>query len=277
MPREYLISMLLALAACTPSPAERAITAEAIARPAGLQPATLSTTIFPLARWQRVGRIGGDVTIYIEGDGFAWETPTRPSADPTPIDPLALRLAARDSAENIVYLARPCQYDGIHATACERSAWTDGRFAPTVIASYREALDRIAVETRASRLHLVGYSGGGAIALLAAVGRTDIADIRTVAGNLDSEAWTTLHAISPLTHSRNPAEAAVSLRAVPQLHFIGTEDRIIPPAIAAAYRRRVADSPCIAIHPVQGATHTDGWPTPWPALLQLPFPCGPQI
>ena len=71
-----------------------------------------------LTAWSRIagpadGPVDGpvdEVHVYIEGDGYAWATTTDPSDDPTPINPLALRLAAVDDAPNVLYLARPCQF-----------------------------------------------------------------------------------------------------------------------------------------------------------------------
>jgi len=39
----------------------------------------------------------------------AWLAVPRPSQDPTPVDPLALRLALVQPTGNAAYLARPCQ------------------------------------------------------------------------------------------------------------------------------------------------------------------------
>jgi hypothetical protein len=48
--------------------------------------------------------------LYIEGDGFAWLSRSEPSLDPTPRAATGLALAAVDSASNVAYLARPCQF-----------------------------------------------------------------------------------------------------------------------------------------------------------------------
>jgi hypothetical protein len=45
---------------------------------------------------------------YQSGDGLAWLSSDVPSSDPTPLDPLALRLALAKPARNAAYLARPC-------------------------------------------------------------------------------------------------------------------------------------------------------------------------
>jgi hypothetical protein len=45
------------------------------------------------------------------------------------------------------------------------------------------------------------------VASLVAARRHDVVRLVTVAGNLDHLAWTTLHGVSPLTGSLNPADA----------------------------------------------------------------------
>ena len=51
-----------------------------------------------------------EVVVYIEGDGLSWIDRFTPSSDPTPKNPLAFKLAKLDPNQNVIYLARPCQY-----------------------------------------------------------------------------------------------------------------------------------------------------------------------
>ena len=71
---------------------------------------------------------------------------------------------------------------------------------------------------------LIGYSGGGAVALLIGVKRDDIDKIITVAGNIDTEFWTQYHNIDPLSNSLNPADFVETLQAIKQCHLLGNED-----------------------------------------------------
>lgn len=50
-----------------------------------------------------------ELSIYLEGDGFAWFNSRQPPPDPTPLDPMALRLAQAQPSGNATYLGRPCQ------------------------------------------------------------------------------------------------------------------------------------------------------------------------
>ena len=85
----------------------------------------------------------GDVLrVYIEGDGHAWQSRTRPSADPTPHNPVGLRLALADpSPAPLLYLARPCQYArGEVLRHCATRYWTSARLSEEVISSLDAAV-----------------------------------------------------------------------------------------------------------------------------------------
>ena len=56
---------------------------------------------FILLSYVRIGETGKPLVIYIEGDGLAWESRSRVSSDPTPADPLVMRLAALDLSPKI--------------------------------------------------------------------------------------------------------------------------------------------------------------------------------
>ena len=138
------------------------------------------------------------LTVYIEGDGLAWRTRSIPSTNPTPIDPVGLKLALAHPLGNAAYLARPCQYVGGHtARGCDQSYWTNKRFAREVIESSNEALTTLKLEFGARHLQLVGYSGGGAVAALLAAKRDDVIRLVTVAGNLEHLAWTMVPFFEP--------------------------------------------------------------------------------
>ena len=271
---------LLIVGGCTATPAERGSAAGEIALKGGLARSTLRTQGFALTAWSRfAGPADGahahadkahvrDVHVYIEGDGYAWATTTDPSDDPTPLNPLALRLAAADDAPNVLYLARPCQFRPAGTRdSCETSFWTQRRFAETVVASLDEAIDRALPPSPRRRLTLIGYSGGGGLAVLLAARRTDVAAVVSVAGNIAHGVWTSYHKVSPLRGSLDPIDSAALLAAVPQLHLVGASDRIVPRLIADAFARRSPPDGCIRVVSIADATHDRGWLESWPALL----------
>lgn len=266
-----LVGLILAasLAACAGDHGRRSReTAAALAAAGHLEPTLFPGSALPLAGFIRSGP-GRDLTVYIEGDGRAYADRRTPADDPTPADPLGLALAGCDPAPNLLVLARPGQYLSPHAlAACDPAWWTLGRYAPEVVAAVGAALDAAKARTGTSRLHLRGYSGGAALAVLVAAGRDDVADIVTLAGNLDTAAWTALHGVTPLRLSKNPADAAPAVAHIPQTHYVGSRDVVTPPRLCQGYAARMpAGSPvrCVVI---DGAGHHDGLVRAWAGIVR---------
>ncbi|MCF6267200.1 MAG: hypothetical protein L3J57_11740 [Desulfuromusa sp.] len=207
--------------------------------------------------------------VYIEGDGLAWRTRRHLSTDPTPVDPLALRLMLADSTGDKLYVARPCQY--IQSPSCAPRFWSSDRYGAEVVNALSEALDRVKLTKGYRQLELVGYSGGASIALLLAAQRSDVLSVRTVAGNLDPDAFCRLHRVTPLTGSLNPVNFADKLQYIPQLHFIGKEDSIVPVDIFNSYRDHFADQHNIHTYIVPDMSHSAGWVERWSDLVKTPF------
>jgi len=109
------------------------------------------------------------------------------------------------------------------------------------------------------------------VAVLVAAQRSDVASIRTVAGNLDHVTLHRRKEVSPLTGSLNAADVAAQVSAIPQIHYVGAEDDIIGAYVAESYRRRAGTSNCIAIQIISGASHTGGWDDMWSSLVASPL------
>lgn len=211
------------------------------------------------------------LTIYIEGDGLAWINASTPSFDPTPINPLALRLAMRDPSKAVAYLARPCQYThDSERKNCSTRYWTTHRFAPEVIAAIDLAMNQLKARSGAQQIRLIGYSGGGAVAALVAARRSDVVMLVTVAGNLDHAAWTKLHRVTPLSGSLNPPDYSQTLQSIPQQHYVGGRDDNIDVSIARSYVSKFS-SPAPSITVVPGYTHLCCWEDNWPDLVSRNF------
>jgi len=246
-----------------------------LAQQAGFSGIVIAAGSFHLMAFVRLSRPSSILRVYFEGDGHAWQTMQQPSDDPTPWSPISLGLAAADPAPSVAYLARPCQYvpRGTDA-ACTPAAWTSARYSTAVIASINEGLDRLKRRAGAMQLELVGFSGGGAVAVLAAAGRSDVRNLRTVAANLDTALWTSEHGVSPLTGSLNPVEQAPRLASLAQMHFVGGGDRIVDAAVVRSYAAAAGPSRCISVEVVPGMEHDGDWPAVWPGLLSRPLPTG---
>ncbi|SCK24697.1 alpha/beta fold hydrolase [Vogesella sp. LIG4] len=250
--------------------------AAALAAPAGLKREQVATGQFVLTAFARITRADQALTVYIEGDGLAWLSRSQASTDPTPLAATGLALAAVDPAANVVYLARPCQFTPMELNpGCSEPYWTGKRFAPEVIASMSAAVSHFAAQVPGQRIHLVGYSGGGAVAVLMAARRSDIASIRTVAGNLDSELVNRLHHVSPMPESENPAAFAAQIAKIPQLHFSGADDTVVSPEVAD-YFIQLTGGRCAQARTVPAMTHSGDWSRVWPALLAQAPACTGQ-
>ncbi len=270
----YILLIVLLAGGCSFTP--RAEIAARLARSGGLRHVEITARPFVLTSFLRLSQKGRPVDVYIEGDGHAWLDRHTPSLDPTPDDPLGLKLAARDDGANVIYLARPCQYSRMAAqTPCPLKYWTFARFSPTVIDAMNHALNVLKRRYGFAKINLIGYSGGGAVAVLLAARRTDVASLRTVAGDIDSAAMQRIHDLSPLTGSLAPEDAARAIARIPQIHFIGGKDTVITPAIYQGYEAMAGQGACVAGRIVSGAHHNSGWAHIWPSLLKMPLPaCG---
>lgn len=211
------------------------------------------------------------ITIYIEGDGRAWLNKSTPSADPSPRNYLVVDLAVADT-KPAIYLARPCQYKQMTDTkACNNSMWTSQRFSRAVIDSYSHALEELKHDYQNKHFKLVGYSGGAAVAMALAGERSDISDVVTLAGNIDPNAWIKLHSLTPLGNLVDPVSYADALAKIPQRHFVGRWDTVVPASLVRGFIQN-AGAACADVVEIP-ATHENGWGAVTQLMLYDPVEC----
>jgi dienelactone hydrolase len=148
-----------------------------------------------------------------------------------------LKLMARDKVPS-VYLGRPCYHGQASEAECDANLWTFGRYRVEVLESMKAALSHAIREGRYREVVLIGYSGGGTLAMLMAREPAPAVAIVTVAGNLDPDAWANLHGYRPLFDSLNPATQPPLPDEIMQLHYAGARDRNVPPSLIAAEIKR---------------------------------------
>jgi hypothetical protein len=247
--------------------------ANKMAQAAGLQREQIDAGGFVLTAFYRISKPGLPLDVYIEGDGLAWRSRYQPSEDPTPHQALGLALAAADPAPNVVYLARPCQFTPMAANPrCDVAYWTGKRYAEEVVVSMNSAVSHYAGLAPGQHINLTGYSGGGAMAVLIAARRGDIASLRTVAGNLDHVEVNRLHQVSAMPASLNAIDFARQVAAIPQIHFSGAGDSVVPAAIAQRFVA-AAGPRCAQARVVPGMSHESDWDRLWPTLLAISPVC----
>ncbi|MCG7780603.1 alpha/beta fold hydrolase [Lelliottia amnigena] len=265
-----LISLSFLLAGCVSD--DSRITAKEIAQHSRLSRDDIQTNPFLIATWSRITAPVHSLRVYIEGDGFAWKSRTQPSDDPTPRKPIGLTLAATDKNQNVLYIARPCQFIGPPLPAhCDKRVWTSDRFSPSVIDAMNDALSQFVKQYPGVKLELIGYSGGGNIAAILAERRTDVRSLRTVAGNLDVAYVNAIHHVSAMPDAVSAIDRASALRTMPQLHFSGDADKTVTPEVAQRFQRAVGGT-CSQVDIVSNMTHGSDWAAIWPQLLAKELP-----
>jgi dienelactone hydrolase len=211
------------------------------------------------------------VRVYLEGDGLPWLTPTRVAKDPTPRNPLALRLMSRDPGAAL-YLGRPC-YHGLAASPeCSTWLWTHGRYSEHVVRSMAAALRRALGPDPDREVTLVGYSGGGALAMLIASRIEKVRTLVTIAANLDIDAWADHHGYSRLSGSLNPATQPPLPARIRQIHLAGERDARVPAKLS---RQALSRQPKAQLLVIPNFDHRCCWERAWPSILagleQRPF------
>lgn len=234
------------------------------------------TSSFVLSGYERMTAQNDIIHIYIEGDGNSWKSKHKLSNNPTPKQPLALQLALQDQHPQVIYIARPCQFTPLALDpSCESKYWSSHRYAKEVVQAFEDSLDHIKEKYPHSEgFLLIGFSGGASIAALIASERKDIVGLITVAGDLNHVALNRHHHTTPLTGSLNPMDVAQKLHHLPQQHWNGAQDRIVPSWIANQFSKRVNNPECCKVQTLTGVEHHAGWVDKWPEMIQTPFKSG---
>ena len=259
------------ISGCTTFPIfqSRTSVADHIADRSGLSKEYIKANDFTLLTYQRFNKLSDKISIYIEGDGRAWDSKFKISEDPTPLNPIALKLAMLDQADNLAYIARPGQYSLSGIPDCDSKYWSSARFSLEVIESINHVIDVLKEKSGVKYVELMGYSGGGAIAVLVAARREDVIALRTIAGNLDTDQFCKYHHVSPMNESMNPLDVAKKVAHIPQRHFAGTSDKIIPLEISQTFVKKSGDKNEEHIVVINGVSHHDGWAKHWKELLRM--------
>ena len=268
----FFATVVVFLTSCsTLSSNQRIKLAEKIALRSNLTSLKIQASMFTLFGYYKVTEPSKTSLIYIEGDGLSWIDRWTISTNPTPTNPVALKLASLDSSPNVIYLARPCQYlDLIYEKNCLAKYWTSHQFSKEILDLYHEALDQIKLRFQVNDFHLVGFSGGAAIAVMLTADREDIRSLRTIAGNLDHISLNNFKKMSTLSGSLDTMDYANRTKNIPQVHYFGGKDKIIPSWIAKNYLKTINSNSCTSIIEVTEASHLDGWEEYWTLNQNLP-------
>ncbi|MET0026328.1 MAG: alpha/beta hydrolase [Candidatus Thiodiazotropha sp.] len=209
-------------------------------------------------------RHNGVLHVYLGGDGTPWIGGVVVASDPTPRNPVGLKLMAMDKQDSL-YLGRPCYHGNARAPDCDPVLWTSARYSETVVQSMASVVREI-IETRGyQELVFIGFSGGGTLAMILADRFAQTRQVITLAGNLDIEAWVKLHHYDALTGSLNPRALPPLREDILQYHLAGGQDTNIPPDLI---EQAIAAQPRAQFLRFDRFTHGCCWETVWDEVLQ---------
>ncbi|NOY67123.1 MAG: alpha/beta hydrolase [Gammaproteobacteria bacterium] len=232
----------------------------------GLQRHVIEGKGFPLVYYSK-GSIAQNrhLHLYLGGDGLPWKNIITYSEDPTPRNPLVLKLMKQDNNPGI-YLGRPCYQGFSRRTPCNYRYWTSARYSTEVIDAMTQAVKKIIKIYHIQSITVIGYSGGGTIALLISNSIPEIKMVITIAGNLDTDAWTKYHYYSALSESLNPALQQPLLPQIRQIHLQGKLDKNIPAKLSARFLKRQTNALTLKY---PSADHACCWHQYWPKVLDF--------
>lgn len=242
----------------------------------GLRPVSFNSGMFELAGMMRTGtEPESTLVVYIEGDGHALNEKNELTDDPTPRTPLSFLLAVSDPAPKLLYLARIGQFNKHNTGNAYKKYWGNARFSVEAALAANQAIDQAKSMAKAERIQLIGFSGGGGLAVILAEQRPDVASLVTVAALLNTAWWAQEYLPSKGGHkdysgafnlSINPADQASNISSLPQLHFSGSQDAKIPPEMVDNFKKK-ADF-LFFRHVTVPCGHNQGWAAIWPQLLE---------
>ncbi len=260
-----VLALLFLLGGCA-TEAERTL---AQARQRGLRTAIVQGTAFRHLIVETRGSPPGVLYVFIEGDGTPWtHGGTAVARDPTPRRAIALELALRTPHPGL-YVGRPCHFQVRSDPACTPPVWTSGRYSSAVVDSLAAVINRAATGGGYRRVVLIGYSGGGALAVLLVPHVPAARAVVTIAADLDVAAWSRWHGYLPLTGSLDPAQQPPLPAAVAQWHLVGGRDSNVPERLNRRYfeaQGAAADVDHVWRYPT--FDHTCCWVRQWPQILE---------
>ncbi len=227
---------------------------------------------FWITTYQKITDNTKPYIFYIEGDGRPFIGKRRISSNPTPTSKMFRNLVEIDARPNVIYVARPCQYTSVDMNPKCRdfSYWTNKRMSEDSVIAINEVINKI--NPKGKFFSIIGYSGGGAIAVLIAARNPNTKNIITIAGNLDHKAFTKYHGVINMDESLNPIDYAHIVRNIPQLHLSGGKDKKVPSFIAERYIK-TANSNCVHHKIFPTFTHYDGWTNIWKEIYPMNIEC----
>lgn len=254
-----LCCMALSLLASCAAPAYQQLDKQAVQ--SGFTGTTVQGDKFRHVVYTSAQKDTNTLHVYIEGDGVNWQWNRFVKADPTPDRSLMLGLMKTDP-ENALYLGRPC-YLGLELDdGCDADYWTYERFSQKVVNSMVSVVNKLTGDYQ--NIVLIGHSGGGALALLMAEQLPAVNAVVTIAGIVDTDAWTSHHGYTRLVGSLNPAKRKALPETIKQLHLTGGRDANMPASLVRSWVERQSGA---RLWEIPQNSHVCCWTRNWPSVL----------
>ncbi len=254
-----IIALVLSLAACVSAPS---VKYQQRSQAYGFLEKTISTEVFDHSIFsnQKVNPSSA-LHVYIEGDGQPFIHQRYINNDPTSVTALGLTLMHADPNPSVL-IGRPC-YHGHKSDNCVNNKWwTSHRYSEQVVSSMAKTIN--ALNSGQRDIILIGFSGGGSIAMLLA-GRVDrLKKIVTVNANLDIDAWTQYHAYTPLKGSLNPIDYLDKTAPWEQIHLVGGRDKNVTHTV---WQDKIQSAANARIITYPNFNHTCCWASIWLQIL----------
>ncbi len=206
----------------------------------------IHTNYFEFVTLQKDIKPNKPLRIYIEGNGT-----------PTPKKPTMLSIAKRDKSDNVIYITRPCQYE--KTDVCNKELiWTSAQFNEEIINEQKAAIEQLIRHYKPDEVELIGYDGGGTMALLLAtrLKGAKIKRVITIAGIVNTNDYAK-RTKTDLSKSLNPANETFVLAQIPQIHYVGKKDDITPTLTATAFVKSLPDAVKATVKTVSNVGHDD--------------------
>ncbi len=214
--------------------------------PDGFKSRDVQTEHFSVLTWESTQmRSGKTIRFYIEGNG-----------NPTPAYPMALKLAEKDPYINVVAVSRPCQY--AQNNICKnKEIWTRHQYSPEILNEMQEVIVYYIQKYKAPDVEFVAYNGGAPIAFYLAEKIGRVHKIVTIAGILDIDAYANHNNLPSFVNGQNPIQSVSKISQIPQIHFVGVNDKQTTPAMAERFVSKLQNPRYAHVKLVSDMGHDD--------------------
>ena len=206
----------------------------------------IETEYFTFSVWEKdTLQKGQTLRLYIEGDGT-----------PNPTDKIALYYAQNDPSDNVIYIARPCQWSKDKICKTKPEIYKNQRFHPEVLREIEELVTYLIRKHKAKDVELIGYDGGGLVAMEIAT-HIQTSQVITIAGILDLKSYIYNNELQEMPDAFNPADKISVLADVKQIHYVGTKDEVTPARVAERFVAKMNNPKSATVKRVKGINHTN--------------------